>query len=359
MAFMLKHGPGNPRNSEGSFVRLADGRLLLIYTRYRGESHHDHAVADLVRRISADGGETWSEPEIVVANPAMNVMSVSLLRLADGRIALLCLVKSEIRGFPGFVDCRPWIRFSADEAASWSDPVEIAGIPPVYLVVANDRLVQLASGRLIVPISHEPYLKNGAFDANSVFFCLSDDGGSSWRRSATVLHPPAWLKRGFQEPGVIELADGRLMAWCRSTAGWQWKCFSADGGETWSEMIPAPEFKSPNSPLSMKRHPETGELWAVWNDYAPQRAVHFEPWRNGLGRTPLVLARSRDEGATWSDHMLLESAPDHGYAYIAMLFLENNRLLLEYCCGNRVDCDNMLQDSCVRIVDLPERSTGC
>ena len=113
--FMLKHGAENPRNSEGGFVRLADGRLLLVYSRYRGTSAHDDAAADLAQRFSADGGETWSEPEVVVENPARNVMSVSLLRLADGRIAFLYLVKSDVPGHPGFVDCRPWIRFSADE----------------------------------------------------------------------------------------------------------------------------------------------------------------------------------------------------------------------------------------------------
>ena len=355
MAFMLKHGVGNPRNSEGSFVRLADGRLLLIYSRYRGTSAHDHATADLVQRFSTDGGATWSDPETVVPNPALNVMSVSLLRLADGRIAFLYLVKSEVPGHPEFVDCRPWIRFSSDEAASWSEPVEIAGIPPAYLVVNNDRLIQLSNGRLVVPAAWHPYRTGGKVDPASAFFLLSDDGGISWRRSATILHPPAWLRSGFQEPGTVELADGRIMAWSRTDSGCQWKCFSADGGETWSEMIPAPEFKSPNSPLSVKRDPATGELWAVWNDHAPERAVHFEAWRNGMGRTPLVLARSCDEGATWRDHTVLESAPDHGYAYIAMLFPGDGKLLLEYCCGGRAECDNMLQDSCVRIVALPEK----
>lgn len=353
MAFMLKHGENNPRNSEGSFVRLADGKILFIYTRYRGDySSRDHAAADLVRRISADDGETWSEAEIVVENPARNVMSASLLRLADGRIALVYLVKSDIAGHPGFIDCRPVIRFSSDEAASWSDPVEIVGIPPVYLEVANDRLVQLSSGRLIVPISQKPYLKSVALDAGSVFFCFSDDGGSTWRRSATVLYPPPWLERGFEEPGVVELADGRIMAWCRTASGCQWKCFSSDGGETWSEMIPAPEFKSPLSPLSMKRHPQTGELWAVWNDHAPERAVHFDPWPGGKGRTPLMLARSCDEGATWIDHQALETAPDCGYAYTAMFFTGKDRLLLAYCCGGKSDCDVMLQDSCIRIVEI-------
>ena len=112
------------------------------------------------------------------------------------------------------------------------------------------------------------------------------------------------------------------------------------------------------SPLSMKRHPETGELWAIWNDYAPQRAVHFDPWHGGMGRTPLVLARSCDEGATWSDHVVLESDPCHGYSYVAMFFLGGSRLLLEYCCGGKADCGIMLQDSCVRIVELPAKAGG-
>ena len=30
--------PGNPRNSEGTFAELTDGRILFIYSHYNGES---------------------------------------------------------------------------------------------------------------------------------------------------------------------------------------------------------------------------------------------------------------------------------------------------------------------------------
>ena len=82
--------PGHPRNSEGALVALRDGRLLFAYSHYLGTSWQDHAAAVIAARESADGGRTWSaEDRILVANEGdCNVMSVSLLRLHDGRIAL-------------------------------------------------------------------------------------------------------------------------------------------------------------------------------------------------------------------------------------------------------------------------------
>ena len=83
----------NPRNSEGDFIQLENGRILFIYTKFTGGSG-DHAGAHLVSRFSDDKGRTWSKEDVeVVANEgSMNVMSVSLLRLADGRIALFYLL---------------------------------------------------------------------------------------------------------------------------------------------------------------------------------------------------------------------------------------------------------------------------
>lgn len=69
----------NPRNSEGDFVTLKDGRILFIYTKYSGAGGSDFAPADLVARYSADGGQTWTEEdEVVVKNEGKtNVMSVA------------------------------------------------------------------------------------------------------------------------------------------------------------------------------------------------------------------------------------------------------------------------------------------
>ncbi len=360
MTFDLPHCDGNPRNSEGSFVVLKDGRILFVYTRYNGGEAGwvDGDAADLAAITSADGGKTWSDPEVLVRNDSQNVMSVSLLRLQDGRIAMMYLRKSMpeknnitryVRAFPAnTMDCRPLIVFSADEGKTWSDPVDIAGVPFNYYVVNNDRLIQLRNGRLIVPAALHPQLGGGkvSLRGEAVFF-LSDDGGVSWHQAQESCLAPKWVASGFREPGVVELADGRVMAFFRTDAGSHWKAFSSDGGETWTEPAAAPEFKAPDSPLSIKRDPSSGELNAIWNDLDPRRSVPFTP--ESWYRTPLVLARSTDEGVTWERHEVLENAPDHGYCYIAMLFHDRN-LFLAYCCGG--GDAQVLQDLRIRVLDV-------
>ncbi|MBT5061474.1 MAG: exo-alpha-sialidase, partial [Verrucomicrobia bacterium] len=84
-AMLLKPGPGNPRNSEGDFIQLRDGRLLFVYSHFT-DGTSDHASAFLASRISSDGGQTWSDKDaIILSNEGgFNIMSVSLLRLVNG-----------------------------------------------------------------------------------------------------------------------------------------------------------------------------------------------------------------------------------------------------------------------------------
>jgi len=106
--------PGNPRNSEGDFVQLKDGRWLFIYTHFMSGAD-DHSRALLAARESSDGGRSWSENDtVVVSNEGgFNVMSVSLRRLKSGRIALFYLRKNSLQ------DCRPILRLSDDEGKTW------------------------------------------------------------------------------------------------------------------------------------------------------------------------------------------------------------------------------------------------
>ena len=136
---ILPPGPGNPRNSEGAFGQLKDGRVLFVYTHFTGGGG-DNATAHLAGRISSDGGRTWSHDDVVIlANEGeMNVMSVSLLRLHSGAIALFYLRKNSEH------DCHLYMRLSTDEACSWGEPV-LCTPGPGYYVVNNDRVIQLQS----------------------------------------------------------------------------------------------------------------------------------------------------------------------------------------------------------------------
>ena len=318
---LLPPGPGNPRNSEGDFIRLKDGRVLFIYTRFTGGGS-DHAVADLASRVSADGGRTWSDEDVIVVRPdgAGNVMSVSLLRLADGRIALFYLRKHSL------TDCRPVLRISTDEAKTWSEPVTCIDTVGYY-VLNNDRAVQLKSGRIVLPVARHNTPEQGVFDRRGVISCyLSDDAGRTWRRSRTEQQGEG-TDTVLQEPGVIELKDGRLMMFCRTTHGSQYVAFSEDGGETWSSFA-ASEIKSPVSPATIERIPGTGDLLMAWNNHAD-----VAPEYRGK-RTPFHVALSRDEGKSWEKIRVLEDDPNGWYCYTAMTFIDGN-VLLGHCAGDR------------------------
>ncbi len=319
---LLPPGPDNPRNSEGDFIRLKDGRILFIYTHFTGGGG-DHDAAHLAARFSSDGGQTWTQQDqLVIPNEAgMNVMSVSLLRLQTGEIALFYLRKNSL------VDCRPVMRISKDEGATWGDPkVIIPESETGYYVLNNDRVIQLTGGRLIAPVAqHNSPEWEGRSSYGHIMCYVSDDNGRTWRRSTTILTPTSTVSGDsvlMQEPGVVELADTRLLMFIRTDRHVQYISYSGDNGETWLPARPG-NIPSPRSPAGIERIPQTGDLLLIWNNNPDDQR-----------RTPYNVAISRDEGITWEHIKTLEDDPDGWYCYTAIAFV-NNRILLGHCAGDR------------------------
>jgi len=318
---LLPPGPGNPRNTEGSFAQLKDGRLLFIYSRFTSDGPADSGAAYLAARYSRDQGATWTErDETVVGNEGgMNVMSVSLLRLKSGELALFYMRKDSM------MDCRPYLRISRNEGKTWSKP-RLTIPDPGYYVLNNDRVVQLPGGRILLPVAlHRNDSPDPArFNSRGVAMCyLSDDQGKTWRRSRATLEHPAPHPAGLQEPGLVLLTDGRLLMYMRTGTGRQYYSYSSDGGDTWTPPEPSP-LLSPLSPASIKRIPKTGDLLAVWNDHSRVS----DPIRNRL-RTPLTVAISRDEGKSWEKAKNIAADPEGWYCYTAIHFA-GDRVILGY-----------------------------
>ena len=313
----------HPRNSEGDLIELSDGRLCLVYSRFRGGAS-DHSAADLVMRISPDSGKSWSDDRVVVPHEGgKNVMSASLLRLADRRIALFYLRKQSLE------DCRPVMRVSDDEAATFGPPVTCINDQVGYYVLNNDRAVQLTNGRIVLPVAmHNKPGQQEPDWAGTLMCYFSDDGGSTWRRSKTTMigHGPEGKRVTVQEPGIVELSDERLMMYCRTDAGSQFISYSDDHGDTWSEPKPS-DLASPKSPAVIERLPWSGELVCVWND---QSGVHPFPIDK---RSPLCVAISGDDGKSWSRSRVIEPDPEGWFCYTSLVSL-NDKLLLSYCAGD-------------------------
>ncbi len=347
---LLPPGPGNPRNSEGAFLALDDGRLAFAYSRYHADSAHDHAACAICVIYSADGGESWSdEPELLVSAGEygeQNVMSVSLMRMADGDIGLFYLLKH-----PGLTSEYRLRRYRGDFAHPVGEVRVLPDRRPGYYVVNNDRVERLSDGRLIVPAAlHPSAICAAADDPNaawadgrgSVCFFVSADDGHSWQELWPHLElSDSDSRTGLQEPGVIELPSGLLYGYFRTDRMWQYESVSLDGGERWFAPQPS-RFSSPASPMRIKRNPHDGRYYAVWNpvpEYPtrPKAAV----WTGG--RNPLVMAVS-DDGVRFSAPIVLEDDPSRGFCYPAVHFLDARTMLLAYCSGGTEDggCLNRL-----------------
>ncbi len=320
VVFDIAATPENPRNSEGAFATLKSGRVLFLYTQFYGGGA-DESPARIVSVHSDDAGRTWSrEPQVAVENAAgRNVMSVSLLRLHSGGLALFYLIKNS------WHDCRPWLRLSEDEGQTWSAPRLVVDAPG-YFVLNNDRVVQLTSGRLVVPVAFHRARKSDpndrrSFDSRALaLWYLSDDAGSTWREANDWWGVPLPSRSGLQEPGVVEFADGRLFSWMRTDLGTQFGCVSTNGGVSWSPPVATP-LRSPLAPASIKRLPGSADLLAVFNDHSGQ--FPFTPGQ----RTPLVAAISPDGGQTWPVRKIIEDDPAGRYCYAALHFVPDAVLL--------------------------------
>jgi len=300
-------GPGNLRNSEGAVVELRDGRLLLAYTHFYADAD-DRGAADIRGKISADGGESWSEPFLIEPNTARcNVGRLSMLRLAsfhDGDYEHPPYLAHIYVQLNSYYYNRLLFKTSADEGRSWSAPVQINDTGTLgHICQRGDTALVLSTGRILVPV----YGVFGGMCASFAYY--SDDGGDSWRRSRGEMSikftdgPHVVGFHNFEEPAVAELREGRLLCLGRTNTGRLWQAFSEDGGVTWSEPEPT-ELASSYSPASLKTIPSTGDLLCVWNQAAPEEIPY------GFGRMRMSCAVSKDDGKTWGHFQNLDSLDD-------------------------------------------------
>lgn len=314
----LETGANNPRNSEGDFITLKDGRILFIYTHYTGQSGADWGNAYLASRYSSDNGKTWSkESKIEVQQEGKNnVMSVSLLRLPNGKIALFNLK------IDGEFLCSPWMRISNDEGKTWSKPWKCIPDRKGYFQVNNDRVILLENGRLLMPVvehnvSHQKW--DSLASRGIIWNFWSDDMGVTWTSGKNMEYPVnSNAETIMQEPGVVELKNGDILMYMRTSSHVQYISYSKDQGVTWSPAIRS-NIASPRSPAIIKRIPSTGDLIMVWNNNGENEK-----------RTPLSIAISRNNGKSWEKTKNIEDDPNGSFSYPAIHFT-NNDVLVSYC----------------------------
>ena len=302
-------------STDGSIIEAKDGSLMLI----QGDGVFESGQDAPTRRISKDGGKTWSDPEPLKAE----VGAGGVIRLQSGALAMYG-GKSNAVGAVHFCT-------SQDDGATWTPPVDIctySDFRPMF-----HSMIQLESGRILL-VGYWEGLNATAPDAvrhtqtgwglwrGLVLFMeghravemgisiayYSDDEGKTWSQCEGGLF--GWFdERGVPngdggiidvyEPTAAECKDGRVLMFMRSKVGRLVQSYSLNGGQTWFSVLPT-ELSSSQAPPMLVQIPSTGDLLCVWNQ------VSCEEIRRGFQRGRLSAAISRDSGMTWGNFRTLE-----------------------------------------------------
>ena len=311
------------RHSEGSAVELADGRQLLVWSRFDGHKDKcgtlgDNGPATLVMAESTDGGKTWSAPTpLPVGTASRNIMQAAFVPVRDG-----LTIAFSVRSREGNTSVKHAID-SKDGGKTWSERRQLfaAGGP-------NDRAVRLSTGRILMASHRVSATRIGKTADNETLVARSDDEGRTWQLSAVLGHAPHAMERKeldphpvkIHEPAVAECPDGSLLMLARSVTGVLYQSRSKDAGETWSQLepTPLPSFAAPPYLRKLK----DGRLLLLWNPIVGKAATaKAEEALKNLGPMPygprqrLVMATSKDGGKTWSEPQTLAEDGKHGFCY--------------------------------------------
>lgn len=353
----------NPRNGEGCFIKAKDGRIMFVFTQYYGDSWDDHATARVAAIYSTDQGETWTAPEVLVEKGEndLNLMSISLLRMANGDLGLMYLrkfMKDEK------LLCMPFLIRSSDEGKTFSAPVSVV-TEDGYYVVNNDRIARLKNGRILIPVSRHGDTGIG-LHPGYFFASYSDDDGRTWHMSKDEVRSPYPDNTQLQEPGLFELPDGRLWMYCRTAYGYQYQSFSTDGGDTWGPVMPCFRFSSPDSPMLVK---QVGNYTvAVYNPLSYHCLRQDREVWGSPKRTPYVCAVSTDGGLSFVDMTqtfrdggfddfirncyLLEDDTTNSYSYPTIIEVDDGFLVAYYHSNGTSVCLNSTKITKVRFKEL-------
>jgi hypothetical protein len=315
------------KNGEGSTIELKDGTILHALSRHMRPTdpkrfpNPDLWPAVVAVMESHDGGKSWTSPSVMFrSSTGDNAMQPGFVRMSNGDIgisySLINSIDSATKVF----------RYSRDEGKTWSPEIRISPADG-YWTSAHDRMLRIASGRILIPLHHKKNLRPEEMVTQIAY---SDDGGRTWKLDVNeVTTPdimPEFVQRfgsrsapGFWEASIAQLASGRLVMLGRTYGGSLYETFSSDDGLTWATPKQT-TLSTGAAPGRLVRIPDSNDLLVVWNSCCVQ------PEDSLLGqRLTLSSAISSDDGQSWQHRRTLEAVtPGNGnrVEYPAITFID-------------------------------------
>jgi predicted neuraminidase len=273
-------------------VVLRDGRLLCVFRESTG---HVRADGRIMLVESADAGVTWSEPRVVV-DGAYDDRDPKIMQMSDGTVLLSYFVLEWLSEVPYEVRGTYVVR-STDGGRKWSAPLRIGEREgQLRWAFCHGAPVELPGGDLLIPLyGVDPAQPAGGKRRDHAFVVRSTDGGHTWPADTAVrLAESADID--FQEPTLVVLPAGELVALIRTTAEHAYLARSSDGGHTWTapEETDLPASSHHILPLS------DGGVLVAYGDLSHR----FSPRRSTVAR---LVAQPERSWNGWPDIPLYDS----------------------------------------------------
>ena len=299
-----------PFQEQGPFVRLGDRRLLTV-------DDERHML------FSSDGGANWEPvPLFSEDDPFQIGPERALLRTSKGTVILAFSNMEEkanwnwdpdVADSPG-AQLPTYAMRSLDDGKTWEPPQKLhdswTGAIRDMIETQNAHVVFTSMMML-----HDP-------GRHAVLTYSSPDDGATWRRSNILDLGGSGHHGGATEATLEQLNDGRLWKLIRTNWGVFWEAFSEDDGVSWRTIGPT-RIDASSAPGMLKRL-ASGRLLLVWNRYFPE-GEHEYPLSGGDNqwsevpvsnhREELALAFSENDGATWSNPVVIARKPGEWLAY--------------------------------------------
>ncbi len=266
-----------PMCHSATLTQLADKQLFCVW--YAGSYE---CSADTVLQCSYRGatGE-WSDAKTIVTFPGYAVGNpVVDCDPAIGALSLYFVVLSE----PWWSDSLLVAIKSFDNGQTWSAPVLIS---PERGLMCRTNIIRLQNGWLLLPVYRERQF--------APMVLRSNDNGQTWEIAGDTT-----VSGKAIQPAIIELSNGTVAMYLRTTIGRIFVSHSFNSGASWTASQPT-VLRNPNSSVAAIRIAD-GRLLLAYNPEADSRET-------------LALSVSDDDGQTWSDPDVIAAQRNAEYSY--------------------------------------------
>jgi predicted neuraminidase len=282
-----------PSCHAATLVEVAPGKLLAAWFGGRAEGARDVKIWS-----SSFDGKAWSAPRVIAEEPNQPCWNPVLFLTSKKTLLLF------YRAGPSPMTWTGYVRRSTDSGRTWA-AAEM--LPAGILGPIKNKPIELRPGVMLAGTSVESYRAWCAWVERST------DEGKTWQRFGPIAVPGK--PYGLIQPTLLRTKRGPLLALCRSRGmGFICQAESRDDGVTWSEAK-LTSLPHPGSGIDAVRAAD-GDFYLVYN-------------HTRAGRSPLNLARSKDDGKTWKIVATLEDALGE-FSYPAIIQGGDGKLHVAY-----------------------------